>query len=239
MAAASPCDELLKQPSFGEGRGHCSLEVVPLLLEKTPLSVEENCPFLSHIDQDVYSISLLAGGGNNGRQCASQVAVLGFVELPPPPKTKICIDPRSNCQNFVNLQMENAEAYSPCVVDIELDLESSGKTKLDDETAGSIKSGGLLTGMLIRQASQKIFYSFMQLFTNQSSTLMKLISRDKSFTERIQDTPNNRLRRYKRSASFDSRKIVLLFSILSSLGTLILIYLTLRVRQSVEVFVNV
>ncbi|RID77149.1 hypothetical protein BRARA_A00079 [Brassica rapa] len=45
-------------------------------------------------------------------------------------------------------------------------------------------------------------------------------------------TDSYQWRRYKRAASFDSRKIVILFSILSSVGTLILIYLTLRVRQN-------
>ncbi|KAG2240577.1 hypothetical protein Bca52824_090541 [Brassica carinata] len=53
---------------------------------------------------------------------------------------------------------------------------------------------------------------------------------DKAISERCHDAPTNRWRRYKRAASFDSRKIVIIFSILSSVGTLILIYLTLRVR---------
>lgn len=45
--------------------------------------------------------------------------------------------------------------------------------------------------------------------------------KDKSVTERVHDTPNHRTRRYKRASSFDSRKhsfdsrkIVLLFSLL-------------------------
>ncbi|KAJ8769581.1 hypothetical protein K2173_005184 [Erythroxylum novogranatense] len=233
MAASGPHNEFLKQASFGERIEHCSLDVVPLLLEEASLSVEENCSFHSSTDQNVYSVSMLASGGNSSPECASQVAVLSFVELPP--KTKICIDPQLNCRNLVNLQMDNAEAYSPCIVDIDIDFQSNGKTKFDEETTGtgSIKSEGLLKGMLERQTSLKATHGFMQLFPDQSSTL------DKSFTERIQGVPNNRLRRYKRTASFNSRKVAILFSLLSSLGTLILIYLTLRVKQKVEGFVNV
>ena len=37
---------------------------------------------------------------------------------------------------------------------------------------------------------------------------------DKAISERCHDAPTNRWRRYKRAASFDSRKIVILFSIL-------------------------
>lgn len=37
---------------------------------------------------------------------------------------------------------------------------------------------------------------------------------DKSPSERTHDAPANRWRRYRRAASFDSRKVVLLFSIL-------------------------
>uniref|UniRef100_A0A7N0TSJ7 Transmembrane protein n=1 Tax=Kalanchoe fedtschenkoi TaxID=63787 RepID=A0A7N0TSJ7_KALFE len=50
---------------------------------------------------------------------------------------------------------------------------------------------------------------------------------------------SDRWRKCRRSASFDSRKVGLFFSILSSVGTLILIYLTLRVRQAAEASVPV
>ncbi|WZZ75831.1 hypothetical protein YC2023_087201 [Brassica napus] len=61
-------------------------------------------------------------------------------------------------------------------------------------------------------------------------SVVKALSIHKAISERCHDAPTNRWRRYKRAASFDSRKIVIIFSILSSVGTLILIYLTLRVR---------
>ncbi|KAH0853234.1 hypothetical protein HID58_093357 [Brassica napus] len=57
------------------------------------------------------------------------------------------------------------------------------------------------------------------------------LSTDKAISERCHDAPTNRWRRYKRAASFDSEKLSFYSpSCKSSVGTLILIYLTLRVR---------
>ncbi|KAH1073292.1 hypothetical protein J1N35_025620 [Gossypium stocksii] len=51
------------------------------------------------------------------------------------------------------------------------------------------------------------------IFKSSDETVGNVKSEDKSSTERVHDAPTNRWRRYKRAASFDSRKIVLLFSI--------------------------
>ncbi|KAG9151628.1 hypothetical protein Leryth_001947 [Lithospermum erythrorhizon] len=87
------------------------------------------------------------------------------------------------------------------------------------------------TKVLQRDFSFKIGGKIMQLLMDQSLDLPKSASRDKSTGERVCDTFTNRSRKYKRSASFNSRSVVLLFSFLSIMGTMILIYLTLRVRQ--------
>ncbi|KAK3224308.1 hypothetical protein Dsin_011333 [Dipteronia sinensis] len=126
----------------------------------------------------------------------------------------MCLEAQLDCQNCIDLQMKSADAYSLCIVDINVDKENPETLKTNDEIVGNVKSEGMVSHMqkvLQRQASLNI---------------------DKSLTEGIHDTPINRWRRYRRAASFDSRKVVLLFSFLSSLGTLVLIYLTLRVRQN-------
>ncbi|CAN1224800.1 hypothetical protein LINPERPRIM_LOCUS2347 [Linum perenne] len=86
---------------------------------------------------------------------------------------------------------------------VDLDIK---QPKSSDVAVGSIKTENVLTGMLQRQASLKTCGKLMEVFA--------------------------KWRRCKRAASLDSRSIVLMFSILSSFGTLVLIYLTLRVRHA-------
>ncbi|XP_021912769.1 uncharacterized protein LOC110826435 isoform X2 [Carica papaya] len=211
----------LMETSYDQGDQHCSLDVFPILIEEASFPAREKCPLNSSNSQDVYSISVLRDEDNTSQQCASQLAFLSLLEVPFPSKSNICLDAQLNCHNCFDLQMEGADAFPPCIVNINMEKENSEAIKSTDEAVGSIKTEGVVTHMqkvLQRQASLNV---------------------DKSFTERVHDAPTNRWRRYKRAASFDSRKIVLLFSILSSLGTLILIYLTLRVRQNGDGFNHV
>ncbi|KAK3225938.1 hypothetical protein Dsin_005800 [Dipteronia sinensis] len=207
------CFQLVK-PSFDEVNHHCTLDVLPILIEETSFPVREKSSFHSSRVQDVYDISMLPEEGNTSPQCASQLTVLSFVEVPFPSKSQMCLEAQLDCQNCIDLQMKSADAYSSCIVDINVDKENPETLKTNAEIVGNVKSEGMASHMqkvLQRQASLNI---------------------DKSLTERIHDAPINRWRRYRRAASFDSRKVVLLFSFLSSLGTLVLIYLTLRVRQN-------
>ncbi|WCJ31884.1 hypothetical protein M5689_013335 [Euphorbia peplus] len=237
MAAA---DEEMKDGSCDLGFGASSfklvdhhsstIDVVPILLQDTSFPPPHG--------QDVYRISMLSDTENMNPKSTSQLAFLSIVELPVSPK-KMCLDSQPNCQNFIGLQMESQDAFSPCIVGIDIETQNLEKPKSDDKTNGRLKSEGLPTGALQRQASLKTCGKLMQLLTDHGSSMVNMICKEKSFNERIHDTPNNRWRKCKRAAAFDSRKIVLLFSILSSLGTLILIYLTLKVRQSAEGFVNI
>ncbi|XP_050208337.1 uncharacterized protein LOC126657659 [Mercurialis annua] len=239
VGAANSCFQILN-PSFDDDlKNQCTLDVVPILFEDASFPIQHNCSFHTSNGQDLYSISMLSEEDKTNPICTSQLAFLSFVELPVSPKKQMCLDPQLKCQNFIGLQMESPDAYSPCIVDIDIEMENCEKVKAVDETIGSTKTEGLLTGVLQRQASIKTRGRLMQLLTDHSSTLMNLISKQKSFNERVHDVPNNRWRKYKRAASFDSRKVVLFFSILSSLGTLILIYLTLRVRQTADGYVNI
>ncbi|XP_037493856.1 uncharacterized protein LOC105647814 isoform X2 [Jatropha curcas] len=176
LPVAGSCFQFVK-PSFDEVNQQCTLDVLPLLFEEASFPMEKKCAFQTQHGQDVYSISMLSEEDKVNSKCTSQLALLSFVELPVSPKKQICLDPQLNCQNFIGLQMESADAYSPCIVDINIEMENFEKPKSNDETVGSIKSEGLLTGVLQRQASLKTCGRFMQLLSNPGSTLLKLISK--------------------------------------------------------------
>ncbi|GMI67682.1 hypothetical protein like AT4G39900 [Hibiscus trionum] len=211
------CFELIKS-GFDETNQHCSLDVLPILIEETSFPVREKCSLNTSHGQDVYSISVLPEEGNTSPSCRPHLTFLSLLEVPFSSKNQMCLDAPLSCQNCIDLKVDGEDGYSSCILDISIEKETPDILKSSDETVGNLKSEGVVTKVLQRQAS--------------------LIA-DKSSTERVHDAPTNRWRRYKRVASFDSRKIVLLFSILSSMGTLILIYLTLRVRQSIDGFNHV
>lgn len=233
LPVSCSCFKLLNQ-SFDEVNQHCSIDILPILLEGASFPARLSCPLHNSHGQDVYSISVLSGEGKSP-QCASELAFLSFLEVANLSKNQMCLDAQLNCQNCIDLPVKSADPISPCIVDLNIEKEYSKTPESNDEAVESLKSEGALTHLqrvLWRQASHIIGGKLMQLFMNVGT------SRDKSVTERAHDTANNRWRRYKRSNSFDSRKIVLLFSIMSSLGTLVLIYLTLKVRQSGENYVH-
>ncbi|XP_057495193.1 uncharacterized protein LOC130780273 isoform X1 [Actinidia eriantha] len=160
-----------------------------------------------------------------------ELALIGHSEVPNTTNTQMCLGAEMYCQNHISLDMDNADAYLPCIVDMDIEKGNSGAPKTNDEAVEKLKIECPLTKALQRQISLQIGEKFLQLLMNDSFVLPKYTSRDKPMTEKVHETPNNRARKYKRSASFNSRKVVLLFSVLSSMGTMILIYLTLRVRQ--------
>ncbi|EOX92104.1 hypothetical protein QUC31_003459 [Theobroma cacao] len=213
------CFELIK-PSFDETHQHCSLDVLPILIEETSFPVREKCSLKTSNGQDVYSISVLPEEGNTSPKCTPQLTFLSLLEVPFSSKNQMCLDAQLSCQNCIDLKVDTEDDYSSCILDINIEKENSDILKSSNETVGNTKSEGVVTHL------QKVLQ-------RQASLV------DKSSTERVHDAPTNRWRRYKRAASFDSRKIVLLFSILSSVGTLILIYLTLRVRQNGDGFNHV
>ncbi|XP_076901082.1 uncharacterized protein LOC143555402 isoform X4 [Bidens hawaiensis] len=132
-----------------------------------------------------------------------------------PLKSQLSLDARLG-----NLLMEDAVAYSTCTVDDDIEKGEKLKSQCNEQKQISFDMGG----------------KYMQLLMNHSLMLSKFSSRDRIATEKLLDAPKSR--KYKRAASFSSRKVVLLFSVLSSLGTMILIYLTLRVRQMGETSVH-
>ncbi|EOX92107.1 Uncharacterized protein TCM_001111 isoform 4 [Theobroma cacao] len=161
--------------------------------------------------QDVYSISVLPEEGNTSPKCTPQLTFLSLLEVPFSSKNQMCLDAQLSCQNCIDLKVDTEDDYSSCILDINIEKENSDILKSSNETVGNTKSEGVVTHL------QKVLQ-------RQASLV------DKSSTERVHDAPTNRWRRYKRAASFDSR---------SSVGTLILIYLTLRVRQNGDGFNHV
>ncbi|KAF3513942.1 hypothetical protein F2Q69_00008670 [Brassica cretica] len=190
--------------SFSDGPKHNSIDVFPLLVKEADHGIKNS------LVQDVCTISVLPDEGNTIPQCTSQFTLLSFVKALLPSKSQMLIDAQLNCQktqNRINVLLGGTDSYQSCVVDINVEKGNGAEA---EEVVASLKSESVhMQKVLQRQAS---------------------LSTDKVISERCHDAPTNRWRRYKRAASFDSRKIVIIFSILSSVGTLILIYLTLRVR---------
>ncbi|CAK8567300.1 unnamed protein product [Lathyrus sativus] len=162
---------------------------------------------------------------------ASPLAFLSIVEVPSQAKSGMCLDTNTNCQNNIDFQMKSKDIYTQCIIDIPSVNGNSVSPESYEEGVESFKTGNSPTSVLCRESSLKVGAKLMQSLGSFNNP------RDKPVTEKLHDLPSNKWRRYKRSTSFDSRKVALLFSILSSLGTLVLIYLTLRVRQKADGFV--
>ncbi|XP_062099531.1 uncharacterized protein LOC133805371 isoform X2 [Humulus lupulus] len=211
------------------------LGVLPLLVEEASCAGRLKHPSDGSHVQDVFSISVLPQESND-LHCASHLAFLRFLEVTNPANDQVYKEEKLNSQNSTDLKMNSTQTYSSCVVDIDVEKMSLKVPESDEKAVESLKSVSVflyLQRVWWRQASVTIGAKLIQLLMNYGN------SRDKTGVERVHETPNNQWRRYKRAASFDSRKVVLLFSILSIFGTLILIFLTLKVRQSADSIVHV
>ncbi|KAM0038936.1 hypothetical protein Hdeb2414_s0012g00376311 [Helianthus debilis subsp. tardiflorus] len=171
-------------------------------------STEQGC--------DTYSIVVLSDECELPMDLSTPSAEEACIPL----KSQLSLDARLSNQSYIDMMVENADAYSTCTIDD--DAEKGGKleTQCNEQ---------VLTKSLQKQISFDMGGRYMQLLMNHSLMLSKYSTRDRIATEKILDAPKSR--KYKRAASFSSRKVVFLFSVLSSLGTVILIYLTLRIRQ--------
>lgn len=223
MPASCSSVKLLKS-TFDEVDQHCSIDILPILFEEAQLPANLKYPFHSSHAPDVFNISMLPKEGNSP-QWGSLLALLSFLKVYNPFKSQMCMDAQLTCQSCTDSQANKGDALSPCIMEKDIEKEDSQATQSEEEAVESLKSGGI-PRVLQRQSSLKESGKLLELIFNHGT------SRDNPVAEKTYETPNNRWRRCKRTASFDSRKVVLLFSLLSSLGTLVLIYLTLRVRQS-------
>ncbi|KAK4256685.1 hypothetical protein QN277_006376 [Acacia crassicarpa] len=229
LPVSCSCLKLLK-PSSDEVKQLDPLEVPSILFEEASLPGELHEPLHSSLDQDLYSISVLPDEGDKAG-CASPLAFFSILEVPDHSESLMSLDAQINCHSCVDLQMKCEGVCSSCKVDIPTVNGNPISPEFYEEGIESFKTRNFLTRVLWRQASSKVGGKLMQILTNLTT------SRATSVTDKVHDLPSIRWRRYKRSASFDSRKVALLFSILSSVGTLVLIYLTLKVRQRGDGFV--
>ncbi|XP_022870260.1 uncharacterized protein LOC111389566 [Olea europaea var. sylvestris] len=169
--------------------------------------------------------------GTANPESKPQLNVVSHMENLNTTKSEMHFNAESDLQNDSNLKTGEANNYVPCILDVDIEKGNPHNPKSNDESVVNLKTDDSLVRALQREISLQLGGKFMQLLMNHASDLPKFASRDKYLIDRIYDTHTNRSRKYKRSASFNSRRVVLLFSVLSSMGTIILIYLTLRVRQ--------
>lgn len=180
--------------------------------------------------QGPQSVLISYDGSTNGPECESE----SIVVVPNLMKTQMCLDAHPKSQNHTSIKVDVMDIYATSILDTDIEKGKVEPPKSNDEAAGNLKTEDSLTRALQREISLHVGGRFMQLLTNNCLELPKFSPRDRVF-----DTPSNRSRKYKRSSSFNSRRVVFLFSILSSIGTIILIYLTLRVRQIADASANI
>ncbi|CAI9753167.1 unnamed protein product [Fraxinus pennsylvanica] len=171
------------------------------------------------------SVVVLPDGGTAKPENDSQLNIVRHMEAFNMMKSVVCLTTESNLEN-ANLKMDKANNPAPCILDVDIEKGKSENTNLNDESVELLKTNDSFARTLQREIS--LGRKFTQLLMNHSSELPKFTSREKFLTEGVYDALTNRSRKYKRSASFNSRRVVLLFSVLSIMGTIILIYLTLR-----------
>lgn len=99
--------------------------------------------------QDVYGISVLPDEGNTSPNCTSQLTFLSFLQVPFPSKSRTSLDTQLDCHKCIDLQMKSADAYSSCIVDINIEKENLETLKSNDETFGSIKSEGVVSPFVL------------------------------------------------------------------------------------------
>nr|KJB71257.1 hypothetical protein B456_011G113200 [Gossypium raimondii] len=149
------CFELIK-PSFDETNHHCSLDVLPILIEETSFPVREKCSLNTSHGQDVYSISVLPEEGNTSPKCTPQFTFLSLLEVPFPSKNQMCLDAKLSCRNCIDLKVDGEDAYSSCILDINIEKELPDILTSSDEIVGNSKTEGVLTNLqkvLQRQSS--------------------------------------------------------------------------------------
>ncbi|GFP84838.1 hypothetical protein PHJA_000627600 [Phtheirospermum japonicum] len=130
------------------------------------------------------------------------------------PKLMKSVNSEPILQNQTKLEADKMNNYAPCILDVDIEKGKAELTKFNEEPVANLKSGDTSARSLPREICLQIGGKLMQLLMNHGAELPKFASRDKSVAERVHDTPTNRSRKYKRSASFNSRRVVLLFSVL-------------------------
>ncbi|XP_057807104.1 uncharacterized protein LOC131021829 isoform X2 [Salvia miltiorrhiza] len=174
--------------------------------------------------QNVHSVVVLNDEGPTDQQYEPS-SNINYSEVPKVMQSQLFLNSKPGLHNHTNLEVDDVNDYAPCVLDVDIEKGMAESLKSNVETVATLTSDDSLQKALHRDICLHIGGKFMQLLMNHGIELPKFTSR-----ERVYDAASSRSRKYKRSQSFNSRRILLLFSVMSSMGTIILIYLTLRVR---------
>ncbi|XP_057807103.1 uncharacterized protein LOC131021829 isoform X1 [Salvia miltiorrhiza] len=177
-----------------------------------------------HRCQNVHSVVVLNDEGPTDQQYEPS-SNINYSEVPKVMQSQLFLNSKPGLHNHTNLEVDDVNDYAPCVLDVDIEKGMAESLKSNVETVATLTSDDSLQKALHRDICLHIGGKFMQLLMNHGIELPKFTSR-----ERVYDAASSRSRKYKRSQSFNSRRILLLFSVMSSMGTIILIYLTLRVR---------
>lgn len=180
--------------------------------------------------RNIHNIVLLSDEGISNLQQYQPTPNIPDLETLNKIKGEICLNSEPNLLNHCRIKKDKVNNYPPCTLDTDIEKGTTEIPNSNKESVGNLKSDDPLARILPTEICLQIGGKFMQFLLNHGPELPKFTSRDNFLSERVHDTSSNRARKYKRSASFNSRRVLLLFSVLSSMGTIILIYLTLRVR---------
>ncbi|KAK6923764.1 hypothetical protein RJ641_009964 [Dillenia turbinata] len=162
-----------------------------------------------------HTISVLPGEGDTKQQCEAPLAFLSLLGVPRAFEDQICLDAQWDCQKCINVAFETADCASP-TVHVDVEKGNSEAPGTGDATFGNSKTESALAHLqkaLQQQINLDIGSKLMQILMNNANVFLRFTSRDRSAIERVHDTPC-RGRKLKRTASFDSRRVVLLFSVL-------------------------
>lgn len=230
------CARLLKPEAAAMTDSYC-IDVLPVL-DESSMQVTVTCPYGSFEDEDSCSILGLSERGITNPPFSSELSLLKFLEASCPSESQLCLDVHQNCENYIDLKIESAH-NSSSQRDTEFTEKSLEAPKIADDNFKPMRADSVPNAALLKKSSMQVGGKIMQFLVDCSLMLLKYTSRDKCMNERGLESTNNKFQRYKRSTSFNSRKIVLFSSILSSMGTMVLIYLTLRVKQISDGLVRV
>ncbi|KAI3989726.1 hypothetical protein MKX01_009218 [Papaver californicum] len=218
---SSSCFQIVN-PSLddAEDNQHYCIDVLPVLENSSFPAAMLNTS--SH-GQDIYNVSVVSDDGITVSKCPTEQAFMSFLQVPQ--QSPMCLVAEWDCNSCSILE------YSDCSLEVDIDNKTTETPKTYDGTLKeSTETEGASARVSRRITGPEIGGQITQALMNHFSMLLKCSLKDKSNQERGPDTPNNRCGRYKRSASFNSRRVAFLFSTLSSIGTIVLIYLTLRVK---------
>ena len=97
--------------------------------------------------QDAFGVAVLSSQGiTSYPQCdESQLAFLSLLEVPEILKSQLRLDTQLNTQNHIKLEMENADAFFPCIVDIDMEKGKLETEKTNDKTFENLKNEDPLT----------------------------------------------------------------------------------------------